>query len=1064
MLLKCFNGTLSVFQRCGQPTCGRGAAVVMSLAGATGTVRAATSLVAGEVEAVACAAVFPGTTGNILLKCSGEAGVVVESHTCLRSCAGDALVAAFTRGTEGNVSVLLRVPSSGLAHAGWVSWPCDMYVADTVGELGLLCVNGVVTSFGRCSTDVAQPCIAAAEIADDARGVSVAWLVLCILTWVSLIVGCLLGLHRWIKVLQKQRDVVPKEEASFAATDSQTDPQISVELTLGSQQPLDMVFCVDSSMSVGERDFARSATFLKHVIRELEMPPVRMGVLQFHHDLIEVATLTADQELLNERVDAMTFQPGETKLAPPLRFAGKLLETPGALVPEVGMDRRRKAIVVVTDGDPNDLAQAEHEADFLKERGVLLVFVQVGKLASSQVIRRLASSPAEQYVFQLHGYEDLPDCSTTVLRSVLEMSMWVRRAKCLVDSSCYQEVPDIDRVVGEEIIIPGWEATSNDLQGPDCWSWDPCPDKCWVDPGCVQWDHKHERRNRQELSPPGLPAILPLFQSPSKPAATQTERDKAVIATQTAERAVIATQTAEQAVIATQTAEQAVIATQTAKLPLSPSAATQTERKKPAMALTQTDPPIVQAGTQTDPIVRASLMPWRQAPLDLVVCVDSSASVLFRKGRAEDSLTGSNNMYIETGAFERAKQFVELLVSAVQMPEVQVGLIRFDDVGEMICPLTDNMGDFTARLRDMTPSVGETLFAPPLWQALDMLGSRSIHRPGWASSLKVAKAVVVITDGDPNDIEESTEAANALREHDSQLLFVKMAGKRSKHQRLQALAIAKSLPSADAAGRAAPPPRGIFEPAASRSGEGERADALYALVPEVLQQVLAVYRCVHEARFGLELEPYEEVAPGTLEERGGFEVVLSKGPYVDPRPMLWNPAAALGGEALPLQAAVVAAARPATFNWVREAQSLEEETQAPETPPAPEPEQFVHEEFPTYQDTAESSLELRRRLEQAEIDARQLRWDLRVGTLEQAQVSQLAATRSRRETTSEAAAEVGVQGVVLEVAEQGHSESSPWTLDDAQAATQAAKELIGRAKSAKKSDEQRVGLLREAGS
>merc|ERR1711916_414603 len=100
-------------------------------------------------------------------------------------------------------------------------------------------------------------------------------------------------------------------------------------------------------------------------------------------------------------IKQMTFVPGETKLAPPLEEAKRMLNADKnyteALADPEERRLRKKVCLVVTDGDPNDLPESEVAADALRASGVLIVYVQVGQMVKPQVANRLASSPSENY-------------------------------------------------------------------------------------------------------------------------------------------------------------------------------------------------------------------------------------------------------------------------------------------------------------------------------------------------------------------------------------------------------------------------------------------------------------------------------------------------------------------------------------------------------------------------------------------------------------------------------------------------------------------------------------------
>jgi Mg-chelatase subunit ChlD len=259
--------------------------------------------------------------------------------------------------------------------------------------------------------------------------------------------------------------------------DIQTMPQVYVEMVRGSQCPLDLVCCLDSSVSVGVEEFNKSKAFVERLVKELDMPPVKVGVIRFNDNASEIAPLTSDSRYLSDCLEGMAFQPGETKFAPPLTHAlGMFEESRGQ-----GMAHRDQCLILLTDGDPGDIVEAEAAAKALKRTGVQLIFIQIGDLVKRKMIEVLASKCLieDRHIFKLSSFDELVSAVSDVLRIVTKVSQWVKRAKCLVDLRPYQSCTNLDDVPGYDIMVPGWEH-----HGPDSWYWEPAhatlQDECTV--------------------------------------------------------------------------------------------------------------------------------------------------------------------------------------------------------------------------------------------------------------------------------------------------------------------------------------------------------------------------------------------------------------------------------------------------------------------------------------------------------------------------------------------------------------------------------------------------------
>eukprot|EP00933_Yihiella_yeosuensis_P024902 TRINITY_DN1929_c0_g4_i1.p1 TRINITY_DN1929_c0_g4~~TRINITY_DN1929_c0_g4_i1.p1 ORF type:complete len:988 (-),score=190.70 TRINITY_DN1929_c0_g4_i1:225-3188(-) len=794
---------------------------------------------------------------------------------------------------------------------------------------------------------------------------------LCAFIWSVVYSVCIFIHCRRPKEPKVQKEVI----VSTCESEIQTTPQLFAELIRGPQKPVDLVCCLDSSFSVGAKCFQKSVDFLVQVVQELEMPTSRVGVVSFHHQFREVSPMTGAQAELLQHLSKLSFDPGETKLAPPLRHANSMLR--GTANDSKKTDRK-KVILVVTDGDPNDLTEASIEADKLKNQGVLLLFVQVGDAANGDVIASLASSPRERCVFRISNFDVLQATTSDVLREVVRVSQVVRQAKCCLNLKDYEVVEDITAVDGSHVMVPGWES-----EGLDVWTWKPSRDSEPIqDPKAIPWERASpklcfmaspqvelpelelpkqnfpdillEVPDQQVLmepaASPGMvleqpspsvsdpvpalasvsspptpipapslaPVVMPVPAPNPVPLPTQSFDHQFSFAYQSSVPRVIQGQTCEMSTqtrkvdvraLSTQTQVEArALSTQTQSDMRASSTQTDEEKEESPAPLEPTPvQTLSESGVQTLPLVKVCLEPWRQSPLDLVVCIDSSASFclarrpaqspLQHRGAAKGDGAVDRSIWVESGTFGRAKFFVEQLATAVHMPEVRLGLLRFEDVQDVICELTGQPELFIPRLREMEPSPGETKVAPPLWQALSML-SGSVDRSGSAgiasSTTSVAKAVLVITDGDPNDREEAAEAAAALGMSGIQVLFVRIlkeseggrsGGRGCTH--LQALAV----PRQQLASHVMPTAGGALEQKGLLEVE-DSTEALTRLVPEVLQQFIYVQQRVARARCTLPLHPYEVVSSSELDAMtSGLECMLpvSSDTLPDGSPVILDP-------------------------------------------------------------------------------------------------------------------------------------------------------------------------------
>jgi len=624
--------------------------------------------------------------------------------------------------------------------------------------------------------------------------------------------------------------------------DAQTEPQVYAELECATQCPLDVVFLVDSSQSVTEVGFRNCIKFLNCVTAELEMPPVNAGLVRFHGKHSIISDLTGEKDAFLTALAGMAYEAGETRLAAPLRCAADMLRSTAP--------HRKKVIVVITDGEPLDLPETQRVAKSCKDQGTELIFVATGPEIQMETVKQLASSPWEKYVLELANYDELASSSAAValLKCIVEVSMRIRRAKCAVnlyDFTC----ADLSTVDGWDMMVPGWQQKSSTR-----WSWEPSP-HIHLEDSVVQWSEELATRAARSVPWQTTP------QSPSH--ATQTEVYALPQSTQTV-------------------------------LPL------------PEKGVDQGVGPS-SVRDMSDKLFKVQLGQWQNAPLDLVVCLDSSASFfLARKTPASVMGTLDPSAFSESGAFQQAKAFVDVLAKKASFPGVRLGLIRFDDEEEVVCPLTSDTEDFLQKLQEMKPATGETKFTPALRRAWHLLSTPHAHSTGFGDPVIPSRAVLVITDGDPNDRQEAVSAVAMFRRANMQVLFLKV-GQAGLSDCLDSLAVVQPPPGSSSSGPAAPTAQGVFRTSADESTgllDSER------LAPQILSQVLWAIRPVARARCLVPLSTKTCEVVGEAEDlsgTAGLELFLPNlTPPLDKRYALWDPSV------LPAPDTMVQTMRPMT--------------------------------------------------------------------------------------------------------------------------------------------------------
>jgi len=117
-------------------------------------------------------------------------------------------------------------------------------------------------------------------------------------------------------------------------------------------KPLDIVFVLDGSGSVGQTNFDLMKSFIKQIVAPLDIgngpTQTQIGIVQFDNRVFEVQTLSPSKTTINSAIDSLYFYAGSTNIRSGVLSAEKMLKgtnSRGANVP--------KMIITIFDGEPN---------------------------------------------------------------------------------------------------------------------------------------------------------------------------------------------------------------------------------------------------------------------------------------------------------------------------------------------------------------------------------------------------------------------------------------------------------------------------------------------------------------------------------------------------------------------------------------------------------------------------------------------------------------------------------------------------------------------------------------
>lgn len=179
--------------------------------------------------------------------------------------------------------------------------------------------------------------------------------------------------------------------------------------------PSDIVFVLDSSLSVGFSDFRQMLTFVKNVAGYLRIGPdeSQVGVIKYSSSVRREFLLNmhhSKQEVLDaiERID---FASGKTYTAEALKHANSLFREQNG-----GRDGVIRIVVLLTDGESTEGPEVViAEAEKLKsETGATVITIGVGNDLSHLELLGIASNPNEFFYHEIDSFDSLETIEATL--------------------------------------------------------------------------------------------------------------------------------------------------------------------------------------------------------------------------------------------------------------------------------------------------------------------------------------------------------------------------------------------------------------------------------------------------------------------------------------------------------------------------------------------------------------------------------------------------------------------------------------------------------------------------
>ncbi len=183
---------------------------------------------------------------------------------------------------------------------------------------------------------------------------------------------------------------------------------------------LDLVILIDSSGSIDAGDFEILKDFVRNLIKRLPISQdeTRVALISFNTNakiLIDLNNGTSFQ-ILNETINILDNKAGgDTYTDRALKIANEDI-----LNEMNGMRSINKAVpkvvIVITDGESNKRNETIFEANRIKERGINVISIGIGK-ANPQELNSIASTPNDQYyvsdfskIFEILAVQSITVC------------------------------------------------------------------------------------------------------------------------------------------------------------------------------------------------------------------------------------------------------------------------------------------------------------------------------------------------------------------------------------------------------------------------------------------------------------------------------------------------------------------------------------------------------------------------------------------------------------------------------------------------------------------------------
>ncbi|XP_026139557.1 collagen alpha-6(VI) chain isoform X2 [Carassius auratus] len=186
---------------------------------------------------------------------------------------------------------------------------------------------------------------------------------------------------------------------------------------LDENPPYDIAFLVDSSSSIGTRDFREVKKFMHTFVDGLDIDTknVQVGLAQFSTDPHKEFLIGdyANKADLLKKIDNLPYRTGGTYMGKAMDFLkdNYFTSAGGSRINE----KVPQIVMVVTDGDSVD--DIKEPAGKLREKGIIIFAIGVGPTNMTE-LKSIANTPPERFVVKIDNYQALQGLTATMKETV----------------------------------------------------------------------------------------------------------------------------------------------------------------------------------------------------------------------------------------------------------------------------------------------------------------------------------------------------------------------------------------------------------------------------------------------------------------------------------------------------------------------------------------------------------------------------------------------------------------------------------------------------------------------